>query len=191
MGWVLLKVIWVSLVPLLQIRRSFGCLKEERIALLEFKASINCTDFNYEDGSGLPSWVDDRGRDDCCVWERVLCNHTNGRVINLSLDDIRGDCSSIWYLNVTLLSTFEDLQQLNLSSNSLDGWIKNECFERFAGLRKLEVLDLTYNHFKNSILPSLGALTSLRTLSVASNNFKGSHHFEELGNLHSMVTGSD
>ncbi|XP_043720745.1 receptor-like protein 14 [Telopea speciosissima] len=127
MGWVFPNCLWVSFVLLLQIQICFGCLEEERIALLEFKAYVNWTDSEY--GYGLPSWVDDR-ESDCCGWERLLCNQTTGRVIHLSLDDIRGDSSSIWYLNVTLLSAFEDLQHLNLSSNWLDGCLNNEGFER-------------------------------------------------------------
>ncbi|KAJ4957900.1 hypothetical protein NE237_025011 [Protea cynaroides] len=82
------------------------------------------------------------------------------------------------YLNVSLFSAFQELQHLNLSYGLFDGWMENEGFERLVGLRKLEVLDLSYNFFNDNILPSLAALTTLRTLSLAGNSLEGSFHLE-------------
>jgi hypothetical protein len=42
-------------------------------------------------------------------------------------------------------------------------------FERLALLPKLEILDLGYNSFACSIIPSLSRLASLKTLSLAIN----------------------
>ncbi|KAF5931578.1 hypothetical protein HYC85_027749 [Camellia sinensis] len=44
----------------------------------------------------------------------------------------------------------------------------------FTSFRHLEVLDLTGNNFFGSILPSIGALSSLKALSLAHNNLNGS-----------------
>ncbi|XP_042478734.1 receptor-like protein 15 [Macadamia integrifolia] len=202
----LVKCLWVPLVLLL-LRFQYwccclGCLEEERIALLEFKASCNWN--TYFNGDHLPSWVsDERGSSsssDCCSWERVQCNATTGRIIQLSLSDLGGvleefdsmniddefDYRSIFlrksgcYLNVTLFSTFKELHHLNLSNNEFNGWTNNEGFESLVGLRKLEVLDLTYNNFNDSIFPSLGELKSLRTLSLGENQMPGSIHLEEI-----------
>ncbi|KAJ6922019.1 hypothetical protein NC652_015853 [Populus alba x Populus x berolinensis] len=53
-----------------------GCLDEERSALLRIQSSFN----NYS--IFLPSW----GKvADCCSWERVNCNFTTGRVVDLDL----------------------------------------------------------------------------------------------------------
>uniref|UniRef100_A0A199UAN8 Leucine-rich repeat-containing N-terminal plant-type domain-containing protein n=1 Tax=Manihot esculenta TaxID=3983 RepID=A0A199UAN8_MANES len=45
--------------------------------------------------------------------------------------------------------------------------------ERLSKLKKVEVLDLTWNRFNNIILPSLGTLTSLKTLILGSNRMEG------------------
>uniref|UniRef100_A0A2P2MW84 Uncharacterized protein MANES_S053700 n=1 Tax=Rhizophora mucronata TaxID=61149 RepID=A0A2P2MW84_RHIMU len=37
----------------------------------------------------------------------------------------------------------------------------------------MEVLDLYWNNFQNNILLSLGEITSLRSLNLSFNNFKG------------------
>ncbi|KAF8407174.1 hypothetical protein HHK36_006300 [Tetracentron sinense] len=176
-------LVWVSLI-LVSLHGNKGCLEEERMGLLELKASVNWT--KTEEGPLLHSWVDDRGSSDCCVWERVVCNPSTGRVIQLSLDDIRESYidyfkshsiyyiqQSIWFLNVSLFNPFEELQHLNLSMNSFDGWQLNEGFERLSKLKRLEVLILDGNHFNSTILPSLGALTSLKNVSLFSNRLDG------------------
>ncbi|KAF2301383.1 hypothetical protein GH714_023512 [Hevea brasiliensis] len=91
-----------------------ACLEEERIGLLEFKAFLksNCLVFD-----NLDSWVD--GMSDCCGWDRVECNTTSRRVIDLSLGDVVGYCS----LNLSMLHPFEELLSLNLSGNGFYGWI--------------------------------------------------------------------
>ncbi|XP_042485591.1 receptor-like protein 15 isoform X1 [Macadamia integrifolia] len=188
-----MKCLWIPLVLLLlrfQHCCCLGCLEEERIALLEFKASCDWSAFRST-GDCLPSWVDaERGSNssDCCSWERVECNVTTGRVIQLSLSDIGGtvDADGILYgsysvcdLNVTIFSIFKELQHLNLSYNLFDGWVKNEGFERLGGLTKLEVLDLSNNNFNNaSIFSSLGELQSLTTLSLSENYLGGSINLE-------------
>ncbi|XP_042486208.1 receptor-like protein 15 [Macadamia integrifolia] len=190
-----MKCLWIPLVLLLlrfQHCCCLGCLEEERIALLEFKASCDWSTF-WSTGDRLPSWVDaERGSNssDCCSWKRVECNVTTGRVIQLSLGDIRGvhgkcdfdscmSTNSSCYINATIFSTFKELQHLNLSYNLFDGWVKNEGFERLGGLTKLEVLDLSNNNFDNaSIFSSLGELQSLTTLSLSENYLGGSINLE-------------
>ncbi|KAJ4946679.1 hypothetical protein NE237_014307 [Protea cynaroides] len=212
MKWSLLmmKSLWISLILLFQLHNylnCLGCLEEERIALLEFKKASYNTWQSIDDGyDKLPSWqIDDEGGSDvdCCSWERVYCNTTTGRVIQLSLDYSYDRFVDDCYLNVSLFSTFKELQHLNLSYNGFRGWIKNEEFlsnfhnlksldlsgnlvnassqtnqvgstRSLVGLGKLEALDLSTNQVDNHVLPFLGTLTSLTTLSLSANYLEGS-----------------
>ncbi|KAF8369728.1 hypothetical protein HHK36_032248 [Tetracentron sinense] len=168
--------LWVFLVSVqLLVYGGIGCLDHERIALLELKASLN-----DPDGSSLPSW--DGEESDCCEWESLECNNKTRQVIQLSLDGTVGS----WNMNASLFLPFEELRSLNLSSNMMSSWAENEGFGRLSRLRKLEVLDLSLNSFNNSILPSLNALSSLKTLSLGSNLLEGSAHIQELAALNNL-----
>ncbi|XP_073265928.1 cuscuta receptor 1-like isoform X2 [Populus alba] len=142
-----------------------GCLDEERSALLRIKSS-----FNYPSGTSLQSW----GKvADCCSWERVDCNFTTGRVVELYLPGIREEGLGDLYLNVSLFRPFQELQYLDLRGNFIVGCVENEGFERLSGLDSLEILYLDENKFDNSILSSLGGLSSLTTLFLSGNQLKG------------------
>ncbi|GMP73969.1 hypothetical protein CsSME_00031529 [Camellia sinensis var. sinensis] len=73
-----------------------------------------------------------------------------------------------------------NLEKLDLSYNSIED-IKG--FERLHVLGKLELLDLSYNSFNNGIVPSLGVLSSLKTLNLRSNYLNGSI---DIGEFHNM-----
>ncbi|KAI7992309.1 Receptor-like protein 13 [Camellia lanceoleosa] len=194
---------WVMLFVLAS--ECYACLEHERVALLQLKAYS----INQQNGNILPTWVrawEGETTIDCCKWERVKCNTTTGRVIQLSLDS-QGNYRALteWYLNASIFLPFEELERLDLSWNRLAGWPENEGmnnleeldvtgnyfdsfithsgFERPSVLGKLEVLDLSWNSFNNSILPSLAVLSSLRTLSLCRNYFDGSF---DIGEFHNM-----
>ena len=85
----------------------------------------------------LPSWVDDH-ESEHWEWKRVTYNSTTGHLTQLSLHNIRDldiDChyyhyyglkDVIWFLNVSLFETFQELESLNLSYNAIGDWIENE-----------------------------------------------------------------
>lgn len=102
----------------------YGCLEQERIALLQLKASIN-----NPYGDSLPTWeeafVGGEVTPDCCEWERVECNPTTGRVIQLSLNSQRA-LDLHWYLNASMFLPFEELESLDLSWNFLVGCLEKE-----------------------------------------------------------------
>ena len=108
----------------------FGCWEQERIALLQLKASmINYTD-DYMNALGelnyfTYSWDSANKESDCCDWERVECNITTGRVIQLYLSYTISD-GEHWYLNASLFLPFEELQCLYLAQNYIPGWLPNE-----------------------------------------------------------------
>lgn len=125
----LVLVLWGILIVLpSNIQICSSCLFEERQALLDFKASLNET--NYPDLI-LPSWIDHHdhptGSDsDCCSWEGVKCSVTTGRIVELQLGDlsqhIRQSYSfhfyaTNWSPNLSILHPIENLQALDLSFN--------------------------------------------------------------------------
>uniref|UniRef100_A0A7N2LEX9 Leucine-rich repeat-containing N-terminal plant-type domain-containing protein n=1 Tax=Quercus lobata TaxID=97700 RepID=A0A7N2LEX9_QUELO len=150
----------------------FGCWEEERIALLQYKAStINYT-FEYH----FTPWDLADKESDCCEWEKVKCDITTGRVIKLALNNTiywNGESGGGWYFNASLFLPFEELQHLDLSYNYIFGWVPNEGFERFSSLSKLKVLYLDGNYFNNSILSSLSGIASLKELHLGDNNLNG------------------
>ncbi|KAG7951302.1 hypothetical protein I3843_12G001000 [Carya illinoinensis] len=185
-------LLWV-LVVFVQTSEYMGCLEEERIGLLHLKSflviSIRPLEA-YNSDYLLPSWVNHE-KSDCCGWQQVTCNSTTGHVKELSLDNLspyyptydnnvyfyyykRVTYEERWLLNVSLLEPFKELRSLDLSFNAINGCIRDEGFEKLSTLRNLEILNLGYNFFDdNSILQSLGAITSLKTLNHSWNNLEG------------------
>ncbi|XP_058072782.1 receptor-like protein 15 isoform X1 [Magnolia sinica] len=163
MDWALVMWLWALVFVQYHSHGCLGCLDKERTSLLEIKASIN-----YPNGSSLPTWEDGT---DCCSWERVKCNNGTSRVTEISLGWTREYELGEWYLNADLLLSFGELQSLDLFGNYLTGWVDDEGFKRWSKLSKLEHLDLSYNSFDESILPYLGALSSLKSLSLSGNYF--------------------
>ena len=93
-----------------------GCLEDQRIGLLNLKASIN-----HPNGTALSSWGGDIIVANCCRWERVTCDTKTNRVTQLSLSSIRDQNLGNWSLNASLLLPFHQLQILDLSGNEMTG----------------------------------------------------------------------
>ncbi|XP_059595661.1 cuscuta receptor 1 isoform X3 [Vitis vinifera] len=213
---------WVLLLLLIQICRCGGCNEEEKMGLLEFKAFLKLN--NEKADLLLPSWIGNN-ISECCSWERVICDPTTSRVKKLSLNNIRQqqilledygwsnyENDKFWLLNTSLFLPFEELQDLNLSANSFDGFIKNE---ELASLRSLEALDLSYNNlesfqqvqdskslsilkkletlnlnqnkFRNTTMQQLNTFASLKSLSLQSNYLEGFFPIQELHALENLV----
>ncbi|XP_052483900.1 receptor-like protein 13 isoform X4 [Gossypium raimondii] len=171
-----------------------ACLEHERIALLHLKPF-----FNYH--NQLQSWVEVKGSD-CCKWERVECNTTTRRLIQLSLNSTKWEDNmeyvmdnrnlNAWYLNASMFLPFEELKRLYLSGNVIGGSLENEGFGKLSStLSNLEILDLSENYLNDSILLSLSELSSLRYLDLSINKFEGSSHlrgFQLLSRLNNLET---
>ncbi|XP_035547277.1 receptor like protein 21-like [Juglans regia] len=188
-------LLWV-LVVFVQTREYMGCLEEERVGLLHLKSfliisipSLRAYNSAYDH---LPSWVDHE-KSDCCDWERVTCNSTTGHLIELSLDNLMQDprynYDDEYYYKMgqfyerlsRKLVTLRNLNTLDISSNSYNGTLPNQGFERLAVLRNLETLILDSNNFPYSIIPSLSGtferlsvLRNLKTLNLDDNGFNDS-----------------
>ncbi|KAG6675429.1 hypothetical protein I3842_15G100600 [Carya illinoinensis] len=149
-GWWLLL-----LAALFRLSSIHGCLREEREALLQLKASLNSS---YD---SLTSWNSSHEESNCCDWEYVMCDNTTRHVIELHLYHVRDVSISdyeieVWCLNASIFLPFQELKYLDLSGNGIFGWVPNEGFERLSRLSKLEVLRLGINHINESFLSSLG-----------------------------------
>ncbi|XP_059635892.1 receptor-like protein 15 [Cornus florida] len=159
-----------------------GCLEQERIALLQFKASFNLqnrSDYNIDNDPFL-DW-EDEGITDCCDWDRVECHNTTRRVLKLGLQYM--SLTDWSYLNTSLFLPFESLTSLDLSVNSLHGCVENQGFEKLSTLKNLQFLGLNSNGFNNSILSSLYQLSTLKTLDLSNNKLDGTIHIQGLNNI--------
>ncbi|KAJ1427946.1 Leucine-rich repeat [Sesbania bispinosa] len=154
-----------------------GCWKQEREALLRLNAHL-----------GKPlTWLDDI---DCCQWERVKCNTTTGRVVELDLSSMMG--IGYCYFNYYDFLEFEHLKSLYLSFNHIAGCVENKDNPELR-LSNLQVLDLSYNSLNNmaNIVPCLDRLSSLKSLYLSSNRLNATsfHAFQTLSSklLHLKV----
>ncbi|XP_027930231.1 receptor-like protein 56 [Vigna unguiculata] len=160
---------WLILV-LLGVLCCEGCWKHEKEAL----ANINSVYFD----NNLP-WVDTT---DCCKWDRVECNSTTGRVVKLDLSYGSDYHHGYWILNYSHFLVFEDLKNLNLSSNDIYSCVETEAL----GLNNLEVLDLSNNSGTHNILSCVLESSSLKVLYLQFNNFDATSYqglFSMLVNL--------
>ncbi|CAL5345307.1 unnamed protein product [Camellia sinensis] len=163
--------LWVMLLVLAS--KCYGCLEHERVALLQLKA------FSLKHSNVLRTWVEaweGETTTDCCKWERVKCNATTGRVIQLSLNSAENYFwnSRNWYLNASMFLPFEELESLDLSYNGLAGWLEDEGFEKLGELTSLKSLNLTSNSLEGTIhINDLKGLNNLEQLDISDNQFDG------------------
>jgi hypothetical protein len=113
---------------------SSGCFVDERVALMDISSWF------MSSKSEVPSsWGHG---DDCCLWEGITCDNSTRRILRLDLSflyqSIRTDGSDgsvsiqamevpCWNLNLTIFSSFRELQLLDFSGNYA-------CFEDFSGM---------------------------------------------------------
>ncbi|PON63060.1 LOW QUALITY PROTEIN: LRR domain containing protein [Trema orientale] len=128
------------------------CIEREKQVLLSLKQDL------VDPSNKLMSWNVSE-EEDCCKWDRVVCNNITGHVSELRLNDgfLKGK------INPSLLS-LKHLTHLDMSSNDFGGII----IPSFIGsLVSLRYLNLTRGGFKGMIPHQLGNLSSLRHLELA------------------------
>ncbi|WCJ44597.1 receptor like protein 9 [Euphorbia peplus] len=112
-----------------------------------------------------------------------LSTLTNLKILDLSYNNLNNITSIL-----QSLGGFPSLKSLYLASNKLHGTINNKIsgFERLSStLTNLEILDLNDNYLNNctSILQSLGAFPSLKSLYLRSNGLDGNFNMSDLEGL--------
>eukprot|EP00258_Populus_trichocarpa_P029345 XP_024445364.1 receptor-like protein 13 [Populus trichocarpa] len=144
---------------------ALGCLKEERIALLHLKDSLN-----YPNGTSLPTWR--KGDTRCCEWESIVCSSRTGRV--------------------TGLLSLERKESGTGRLNRIAGWVEKKGGSELQKLSNLEILDLESNSFNNSILSFVEGLPSLKSLYLDYNRLEGSIDLKEsLTSLETLSLGGN
>ncbi|KAL7581929.1 hypothetical protein Lser_V15G37571 [Lactuca serriola] len=134
------------------------CSEQERLALLNFKHSVD----DYS-GMLLSSWVGN----ECCLWEGIQCDGVTGNVQGLHL---KGDWPySYNYLAGNKVSSslaeLRHLKYLDLSGNDFQG---SQIPEFIVSLKHLSYLNLSYANFDGIIPPHIGNLSNLRVLDLSS-----------------------
>ncbi|KAL4601380.1 hypothetical protein ACB092_11G268800 [Castanea dentata] len=161
---------WWVVLALVQLGMNgcFGCWEQERLALMQLKASS----LNYTYAS---SWDSDNRKSDCCEWEGVMCNITSRRVIELimnlsfvqDLDLSKNHFSGSTPLHFAMGSHY--LMFLKLSYNNFSGQI----FPTNFNLTKLTFLYLDNNQFSGTILKSISQMKTLSSLDFSNNYLSG------------------
>ncbi|XP_019082671.1 PREDICTED: polygalacturonase inhibitor-like [Camelina sativa] len=173
-------LIWVMLL-LGQLHGYISCIEKEKNALFELKKFLLSRREEWDHDHFVPTWTNDT-ESDCCLWQGLKCDPTSRRVIELSFGRLFLKESS--RLNLSLLHPFEEVRSLDLSFLSFEGIYDDvEGYRSLRRLRNLEILDLTFNRFNNSIFPFLNAATSLTTLFLPWNRIDGPLSVKELRDL--------
>ncbi|PON90668.1 Tyrosine-protein kinase [Trema orientale] len=151
-------LIWVSTSEAETLATSFSIerYKEDTDALLKWTTSLE----NRND-SLLSSWVGNSS----CNWTGIVCDEFSRiRHVNLTGYGLRGTLDSFSF------SSFPNLLSLNLSNNSIYGFIPPSI----ANLSSLIYLDLSNNRVFGRIPSEISLLTSLQTLHLDKNNINES-----------------
>ncbi|XP_019093591.1 PREDICTED: probable LRR receptor-like serine/threonine-protein kinase At4g36180 [Camelina sativa] len=174
-------LIWVMLL-LGQLHGYISCIEKEKNALFELKKFLLSRREEWDhDRPYLPTWTNDT-ESDCCLWQGLTCDPTSRRVIELSFGSLFLKENS--RLNLSLLHSFEDVRSLDLSFLEFEGIYDDvEGYRSLRRLRNLEILDLSFNRFNNSIFPFLNAATSLTTLFLPFNRIHGPLPVKDLRDL--------
>ncbi|KAM3683823.1 hypothetical protein ACJW31_12G177900 [Castanea mollissima] len=144
------------------------CIDTERRALLTFKQHL------IDPSNRLSSWTVDG---DCCHWVGVVCHNLTAHVHQLHL------------------RAFPPVLNDSMSQEQYDAEFEAYWRSRFGGklnpslldLKHLNYLDLSFNNFSASPIPSfLGSMKSLTSLNLSNAGFVGVIP-HQLGNLSNLV----
>ncbi|KAI4299954.1 hypothetical protein L6164_033374 [Bauhinia variegata] len=99
---------------------------------------------------------------------------------------MRDDRLENWYLNLSDFQAFDDIKSLDLTDNSIAGFVENKGNVRFSWQRKLEGLVLSDNQLTNDIISFLSGFHHLKSLDLSYNELEGSLDISEFGDLEKL-----
>ncbi|KAJ0967117.1 hypothetical protein J5N97_024034 [Dioscorea zingiberensis] len=141
--------------------RIISCLKTERDALLQFKATL------VDPSDRLSSW----NSSNCCQWRGVRCDNITGHVSRLNLRN------SNWFQF--------NYDSYSYSRNNVTS-LRGEINPSLLILQHLIHLDLSYNNFNGKPIPQfISSFKKLRYLNLSTAGFSGAVPLF-LGNLSSL-----
>ncbi|CAL5443557.1 unnamed protein product [Camellia sinensis] len=149
------------------------CPEDQRFSLLQFKTTFTITanaSLGCESDS-LPKMVFWNESSDCCSWEGVMCNWSNGHVIGLDLS-----CSHLQgtiQANTTLFH-LRHLQTLNLAFNDFNFSTISPDFGSFPSLSHL---NLSYSNFTGRIPSKICHLSKLVSLDLSHFDYYNPYSF--------------
>ncbi|KAJ3702737.1 hypothetical protein LUZ61_006442 [Rhynchospora tenuis] len=161
------------------------CHKEERDALLSFKAGIS------DPSNLLSSWHGD----DCCNWWGVLCDNSTGYVVHLDLGnqynsywsvELSNSISSPYAFTGEINQSLLGLKHLTYIDLSLNDFSTTTIPEFIGSFENLQYLNLSYSSFTGEIPPQLGNLSKLFYLDLSNSKFTGKIP-PELGNISNLI----
>lgn len=129
----------------------------DKSALIAFKSLISSDPYNV-----LANWSVSSSP---CGWIGVTCNIRHGRVYSLKLGnlDLKGIISP-------QLGHLSFLVELDLSNNHFHSQIPIQL----VGLRRLKLVNLSYNDFDGQVPARIGGLSILKHLDLRNNSLNGS-----------------
>ncbi|KAK8548452.1 hypothetical protein V6N12_061366 [Hibiscus sabdariffa] len=190
-GWYLNASLFLPFVELkslyLQGNAIAGCIENEELSHL---INLKKLDLSRNQIKNIPSFKDDATERQQMIHleelnlEGNLLNNTvfaslkvfsNLKYLDISFNRMKGS------LDIKDLDAFSSLRELYMSNNQLKDFVIHKgCCD----LKKLEVLDLSWNVFEGMLPNYLGNLNSLRELDVSHNQFSG--NLTPLSNLTSL-----
>ncbi|KAL2633056.1 hypothetical protein R1flu_004535 [Riccia fluitans] len=143
------------------------CNANDRNALLEFKAGFITSDFFFE------TW---KSGSNCCQWNGVNCT-SSGRVQGLRITNplaphgpspVGERNTSYTGVVGATLGDLTELRTLDLSMILFNGPMP----DTFNKLKRLEELSVAFNNFSGSLSPSIGGVTSLKSLTADGSDYR-------------------
>ncbi|XP_065867143.1 receptor-like protein EIX2 [Euphorbia lathyris] len=162
---IILCFVLLLLTRTLEADSNVRCIKNERDALLKFKHSI------ADPSDKLKSWVGE----DCCSWQGIICNNSNGHVTKLELRGTESRYSGVKECEDSCLGgqishSLVNLTYLNYLDLSVNNFSEIGIPEFVGSFKVLEYLNFSQAKFVGNVPPYTGNVSRLKYLDLSYNS---------------------